>query len=164
MEPTSIVPAKESRVTRVTVSERNPASETRTSQLVNSVLEIPISEGILLKLPGVPGLKSPAPALASKVVFCREPNCILKDPSGEVYTCWRMLLLHTRSTRASCGSFVPSVVATCPRRNITISPIGRTGCIVDEGVFDGCPGFGEGEGPGVGPGVGEGEGPGGFCA
>jgi hypothetical protein len=75
------------------------------------------------------------------------------------------LLLQRRSTRASCGSFVPSLVATRPRRNMTRSPAGRVGCKDGEAGFVGCPGFEEGEvGGGAGPGFGEGAGLGGFCA
>src|SRR5215813_14789371 len=161
MEPTSMVPAKVSRATRVTTSERKPEREARTSQLLKSVLGMPISAGVL---PDKPYRVLPS-ALASNITLFREPNCMLKDPSGEVYICWRTLLLQRRSTRTSCGSFVPSLVATRPRRNMTRSPVGRMGCKEGEAGFVGCPGFEEGEdGGGAGPGFGEGVGLGGFCA
>src|SRR5262249_53438438 len=90
--------------------------------------------------------------LASRKLSAIDPNFMLKSPLGLTCTCWRTLPLQTRSIVTSCGTGVPSSVATCPVRNITSASGVWRGCEIG-GIVEllgGAEGGAEGGGPGDG--------------
>src|SRR5579863_7826001 len=139
--PTSTLLSKLSRSTRLIAPERKPEAEARSSQFVNSRREIPMTES----LPVTPDCEVES-ALASRRELALVPNSMLKSPRGDVYNCWRTLLLQTRSTITLFGTGVPSSVATRPRRYITRSPAGSIGSGLGRGEFAGRFGGPEGGG------------------
>jgi hypothetical protein len=66
----------------MTVFERKPETEARSSQFVNSRRGIPVSEALLVMAYGE--VRSPVASRKESVI---DPICMLKSPWGLAYTC-----------------------------------------------------------------------------